>query len=127
MPTLQRFGIVDMGSNAIRMMIAEASGSAIAILESHRLPLRLGRDVFESGQIPEATISAVVDAFRRFRASCDRMSAQTVRAIATSAMREARNREQVIDRVRAAANIDIEVISGTQEAYLLAQAGTDQD
>ncbi|MSR37798.1 MAG: Ppx/GppA family phosphatase [Planctomycetes bacterium] len=122
MPTLPRFGIVDMGSNAIRMMIAEASGSAIAILESHRLPLRLGRDVFESGQIPEATISAVVDAFRRFRASCDRMSVQAVRAIATSAMREARNREQVIDRVRAAANIDIEVISGTQEAYLLAQA-----
>lgn len=122
MPSLPRLGIVDMGSNAIRMMIAEASGNAVAILESHRLSVRLGRDVFESGQIPEATISAVVDAFRRFRATCDRMSVQRVRAVATAAMREARNRDLVIDRVRAATGIEIEVISGTQEAYLLTQA-----
>jgi exopolyphosphatase/guanosine-5'-triphosphate,3'-diphosphate pyrophosphatase len=120
--TLPRLGIVDMGSNAIRMMVAEVAGKSIALLENHRLPLRLGREVFETGQLPEATISAVIDAFRRFRATCDRLGVQHVRAIATSAMREARNREVVIDRVRDATGIEIEVISGTQEAYLLVQA-----
>jgi exopolyphosphatase/guanosine-5'-triphosphate,3'-diphosphate pyrophosphatase len=114
-----RIGIVDMGSNAIRFLVAEAAGGQLAILENHRLPVRLGRDVFHTGQIPEATISAAVDAFRRFRATCERLAVQRIRAIATSAMREARNRDVLVDRVREACNIEIEVISGTQEAYLL--------
>jgi exopolyphosphatase/guanosine-5'-triphosphate,3'-diphosphate pyrophosphatase len=117
-----RIGIVDMGSNAIRMLVAEAAGNGIAVLENHRLPLRLGREVFESGQVSEAAISNVVDAFRRFRATCDRLGVQQVRAIATAAVREARNRELLLDRVRDASGIEVEVISGTQEAYLLAQA-----
>ncbi|MBL8732445.1 MAG: Ppx/GppA family phosphatase [Planctomycetes bacterium] len=114
-----RIGIVDMGSNAIRFMVAETTGGATAVLESHRLPVRLGRDVFDTGQIPEATMADTVDAFRRFRATCDRLAVRHVRAIATSAMRDARNRDLLMDRVRLASGIDIEVISGTQEAYLL--------
>ncbi|MBP8300685.1 MAG: Ppx/GppA family phosphatase [Planctomycetes bacterium] len=114
-----RIGIVDMGSNAVRFLVAEATGGKIAILENHRLPVRLGRDVFHTGQIPEATISATVDAFRRFRATCDRLGVGHVRAMATSAMRDARNRDLLVDRVREACNIEIDVISGTQEAYLL--------
>ncbi len=114
-----RIGIVDMGSNAIRFLVAEATGGKVATLENHRLSVRLGRDVFHTGQIPEATLSATVDAFRRFRATCDRLGVQRVRAIATSAMRDARNRDLLIDRIREACGIEIEVISGTQEAYLL--------
>lgn len=114
-----RIGIVDMGSNAIRFMIAEASGDEHRVVEAHRLPVRLGRAVFETGQIPDAAVADTVDAFRRFRTSCDRHGVQTQRAIATSAMRDARNRELIVDRVRDAAGFDIDVISGTQEAYLL--------
>ncbi len=119
MATPTRLGIVDMGSNAIRFQIAETTGGAIAILESHRLPVRLGRDVFQTGQIPEETISAVVDGFRRFRASCERLQVTHIRAIATSAMRDANNREVLVDRLRETCGVEIEVISGTQEAYLL--------
>ncbi|MBL8724275.1 MAG: Ppx/GppA family phosphatase [Planctomycetes bacterium] len=114
-----RIGIVDMGSNAIRFVVAEATGGQLATLESHRLPVRLGRDVFHTGQIPEATLSATVDAFRRFKATCERLGVGHVRAIATAAMREARNRDLLVDRVRQATGIEIEVISGTQESYLL--------
>ncbi len=114
-----RIGIVDMGSNAIRFLIAEQSGQAHKVVESHRLPVRLGRPVFETGQIPEAAISDTVDAFRRFRASCDRRDVREVRAIATSAMRDARNRDLLADRVREASGFEIDVISGTEEAYLL--------
>lgn len=116
---LARVGIVDMGSNAIRFLVAEAAGTTVSILENHRLPARLGRDVFHTGQIPDPTLADTVDAFRRFRATCDRLSVQHIRAIATSAMRDARNRDLLIDRVREACGIEIEVISGTQEAYLL--------
>ncbi|MBL9078129.1 MAG: Ppx/GppA family phosphatase [Planctomycetes bacterium] len=114
-----RVGIVDMGSNAIRFLVAEATGPTVNVLENHRLPVRLGRDVFHAGQIPDATMADAVDAFRRFRATCDRLAVQRIRAIATSAMRDARNRDLLIDRVREACGIEIEVISGTQEAYLL--------
>jgi len=114
-----RIGIVDMGSNAIRFMIAEASGTEHRIVESHRLAVRLGLPVFQSGKIPDATIADIVDAFRRFRTSCDHQGAQLRRAIATSAMRDARNRDLLVDRVRQASGFEIDVISGTQEAYLL--------
>ncbi|MBM4059824.1 MAG: Ppx/GppA family phosphatase [Planctomycetes bacterium] len=114
-----RVGIVDLGSNAIRFLFAETTGGQLAILENHRIPVRLGLDVFHTGQIPEATMSATVDAFRRFRATCDRLGVRHVRAIATSAVREARNRDLLIDRIRQATDVEVEVISGTQEAYLL--------
>lgn len=114
-----RIGIVDMGSNAIRFLIAEASGTEHRVVESHRLPVRLGHAVFQTGQIPDATIADAVDAFRRFRTSCERLGVQAQRAIATSAMRDARNRELIVDRVREASGFEIDVISGTQEAYLL--------
>ena len=106
-----RTGIVDMGSNAIRFMIAEASGTEHRIVESHRLAVRLGLPVFQKGKIPAATIADIVDAFRRFRTSCDHQGAQLRRAIATSAMRDARNRDLLVDRVRQASGFEIDVIS----------------
>src|SRR5688572_11437815 len=114
-----RIGIVDMGSNAIRFQVAEATAGTIGMLASHRLPVRLGREVFHTGQIPDATLTDIVDAFRRFPATCDRLGVLHIRAIATAAMRDARNRDLLVDRVRDACGIEIEVISGTQEAYLL--------
>ncbi len=117
-----RIGIVDMGSNAVRMLVAEVTPGGIANLENHRLPLRLGHEVFQTGQVPDQAISNVVDAFRRFRATCDRLGVQHIRAIATAALREARNRDLLVDRVREATGIEVEVITGTQEAYLLTQA-----
>lgn len=120
MGTPPRFGIVDMGSNAIRFMIAEATdGEAAKVLDTHRMPVRLGRAVFDTGRIPAATIATAVDAFRRFRALCSRAGVRHMRAVATSAMREANNRHMLSDRVREACGIEIDVISGTQEAYLL--------
>ena len=108
-----------MGSNAIRFMIAEVSGAQHRIVASHRLPIRLGHVVFQTGNVPNALIADTVDAFRRFRSACDHQGVETRRAIATSAMRDARNRDLIVDRVRAASGFAIEVISGTQEAYLL--------
>lgn len=114
-----RIGIVDMGSNAIRFMIAEVEGDVHRVVKSHRLAVRLGRSVFQSGEVSDATISDIVDAFRRFRTSCHRHGVSSHRAIATSAMRDARNRATVVDRVREAADFEIEVVSGEEEARLL--------
>lgn len=108
-----------MGSNAIRFLIAETVGTSHQTLESYRLPVRLGDAVFQTGRIPEAAIKDTVDAFRRFRATCERFGVKRTRAIATSAMRDANNRDVLIHRVQEASGFDIDIISGTQEAYLL--------
>ena len=77
----QRIGIVDMGSNAIRFLVAEATAGTVAVLESHRLAVRLGHDVFHTGQIPEPTLAEVVDARTRCARSRPRRCA--TRATAT--------------------------------------------
>lgn len=114
-----RIGIVDMGSNAVRFLIAETNGREHRTVESHRLAVRLGKDVFQSGLIDESAMAATVNAFRKFRKSCERNGVTRTRAIATAAMRAAKNGHELIERVRDASQFQIDVISGEQEAELL--------
>lgn len=113
---------MDLGSNAIRLVVGERRGSGFAVLESERLPVRLGQDVFGPGVVPDKVVAALVGAFTRFRAMCDDLAVAKVRAIATAAMREAKNRDHVVAEVRRATGFEIEVISGMQEAGLLTRA-----
>lgn len=118
-----RYGVVDVGSNAIRMQVIEVreGGASHDVLATHREPVRLGQDVFLTGSIPEASIARAVEAFRTFRGVCDRSQVRGVKAVATSALREAANREPILRRIEQASGVQIEVISGTEEAYLLAR------
>jgi exopolyphosphatase/guanosine-5'-triphosphate,3'-diphosphate pyrophosphatase len=115
-----RYGVVDMGSNAIRTQIVEvADVGHFTVLESARHPVRLGQEVFMSGTIPEPAIAAAVDVLSRFREHCERLRVDHIRAIATAATREAANRDLIVERIRHASGIELEVISGSEEAYLL--------
>ena len=119
MEELARIGIVDMGSNAIRFLIAAGCSDEHRVLEKDRQPVRLGDAVFRTGDVPDSTIKDVVAAFEHFRDRCDQLGVERRRAVATSAMRNARNRAQVLDRVLEASGFAIEVISGAEEARLL--------
>jgi exopolyphosphatase/guanosine-5'-triphosphate,3'-diphosphate pyrophosphatase len=113
-----------MGSNAIRTLIVEITeaGRSPTVLASHRESVRLGQDVFLTGSIPEPAVIAAVEVFRRFREECDRLGVEHIRAIATSATREAENRDLIVERIHQASGIRVEVISGSEEAYLLSVA-----
>ncbi len=119
-----RFGVADVGSNALRLLVIEVreTGAGPVALEATREPVRLGQDVFLTGSIPETSIAAGVEAMRRFRLSCDRFGVRAIRAVATAAVREATNRDAVVERIEQASGIRLEVISGTEEAYLLTRA-----
>lgn len=117
---MQNIAAIDVGSNAIRMMVARAATeSTLETLESTRIPVRLGQDTFTIGQIGEPTMQAALDAFIRFRKVADQFQVGQLRAVATSAMREARNSDILIDRIAREANIQLEVISGEEEARLI--------
>lgn len=116
-----RYGVVDIGSNAIRMQVVEVREGAAkpVVLDTRREPVRLGQDVFLTGSIPEASLARAVEALRSFRVGCNRWQVRGIRAVATSAVREATNRDEIVRRVKDRAGISMEVISGTEEAYLL--------
>jgi exopolyphosphatase/guanosine-5'-triphosphate,3'-diphosphate pyrophosphatase len=114
---------IDAGSNAIRLMIARAtSPTHIQELETERAAVRLGHNAFTRGQLDNGTIRRAAKAFTHFRAEMDRYCVSTYRAVATSAAREARNRRALIERIRLKSGIELEVITGAEEARLVRNA-----
>jgi exopolyphosphatase/guanosine-5'-triphosphate,3'-diphosphate pyrophosphatase len=118
-----RGAVVDLGSNALRLQIVEASDDGEpVVLVRIREPVRLGGDAFGAGEIGEHALAAAERALRGFRELCEQYGVQRVRAVATAALREARNRDAAVARLSASSPAPIEVISGTEEAWLLLRA-----
>ncbi len=123
---MQKIAAIDIGSNAIRMIVGRITDSRqVETVENIRLPVRLGQDVFNLGKLQETTIQLAIEAFQHFRRVADDFEVTKIRAIATSAMREAANGYILIDRIAQAAKISIEVISGDEEARLIHRAVSD--
>ena len=130
-----KFGAIDIGSNAVRLLIArveegEEGQKSLDKLSFYRVPVRLGADVFSDGAISEEKIKHLVKTMKAFWYLMDVHRVEWFHAYATSAMREASNVKSVIKKVKKAANIDIEPISGDREAELIfgnfAQATMDE-
>jgi exopolyphosphatase / guanosine-5'-triphosphate,3'-diphosphate pyrophosphatase len=115
---------IDIGSNAARLLITEvtetANGDALfSKLNLIRVPLRLGFDVFEYGEISKPKIGMVLQTMKAYRHLLNAYGVQHVMACATSAMRDARNAADIIRKVKLETGIEIEVISGDREAGLV--------
>lgn len=115
-----RIGVVDMGSNAIRIVVAEfiAPYTWTALL-SERIPLRLADRAGVAGNLPEDAIEAAVAVMERFRDVLEEHEVRDYRAVATSAVRESRNRRDLVRRVRERTGLELEPISGAEEARLV--------
>ena len=117
---MQTIASIDVGSNAIRLAVGKVNERGkVDVVESVRLPVRLGQDAFDSGRLSEETITRAVDAFGQFQRIIRDTGVARVRAVATSAMREALNRDVLIDRIAQRTGIDVEVIGGEEEARLI--------
>src|SRR5215208_3836843 len=115
-----RISAIDVGSNAMRMVVGEVDESwRVSVVENIRLPVRLGQDVFSKGYLEEKTLQQTEEAFLHFRHVADGFNVQRLRAVATSAAREAANRDLLVDRIFRASGIEIEIISGEDEARLI--------
>jgi exopolyphosphatase/guanosine-5'-triphosphate,3'-diphosphate pyrophosphatase len=114
---------IDVGSNAMRMVIGEVDETGqVHTVENLRLPVRLGQDVFSKGYLEEKTIQQTEEAFLRFKHMAESFNIQHLRAVATSAAREAANSDLLLDRVYRTSGIEIEIISGEEEARLIHSA-----
>lgn len=114
---------IDIGSNAIRLAVAFIDRrQAPLLVEEIREPIRLGDEVFKRHVISEDALRRAEAAFSRFRTILGRHSVDRVRTVATSALREAHNRGDFLARIKQASGIDVEVISGEEEARLIFEA-----
>ena len=110
---------VDIGTNSVHLVVARVTGaSTFEILAREKVMARLGSGGGDMKRLGARAVDRGIDALARFRQVADIHSAR-VRAVATSAVREAENRHVFLDRARADAGIDVEVVSGFEEARLI--------
>lgn len=118
------FASIDIGSNAVRLLFANVFEGQERIRTDKasliRIPIRLGLDVFESGRVSDQRVSKLVDTMRAFRLLLDVYDPIDYVACATSAMREASNRQVIIEEIKREARLDIQVIDGMEEARIIA-------
>ena len=112
--------MVDTGSNAIRFVAARCTGPGrFTELDYERVPIRLGHQVFLRGRLAPEAVDAAVLTFVAFRERLNALGIEHVRAVATSAVREARNGELLRERIHRESGIELEVITGSEEARLV--------
>jgi exopolyphosphatase / guanosine-5'-triphosphate,3'-diphosphate pyrophosphatase len=115
-----RYAAIDIGSNSIRMEAAEVlPGQTPRILVSDREVTRLGESVFRNGAVSEEAIYATCVVLARMAELYRKAEVIGVRAVATSAIRDARNQKVFIERASLAAGTPVEIISGREEARLI--------
>lgn len=113
---------IDLGSNALRAIIARPINGHIEVLREVRVPLRLGEDVFSLGAITPRKMDETEEAFIRLLHLFSDYDVEDVKAIATSAMRDARNSNVLIEQIEKSTGISIGPIPGTEEARLIYHA-----
>ena len=125
MLNIEKYGAVDIGSNAIRLLVVtviERKGKETIFKKTSlvRAPIRLGADVFIEGKISENNVSRIVDAMMAFRLLMKIHNIKRFRACATSAMREASNGNEIAARIENETGLKINIIDGNDEAAIIA-------
>ena len=108
---------IDIGSNTTRVLVADADGRGLREVVQQRVFTRLGRGLRAGGSIPRAKVEELARVVAAQRALAERVGARALRAVATAAVREAANRDEVVAAVRAE-GVDLAVLDGDEEARL---------
>ncbi|MES2455975.1 MAG: exopolyphosphatase [Bacteroidota bacterium] len=118
-----RYAAIDIGSNAVRLLIADISSSEDGFIFKKntliRVPLRLGDDAFLEQRISERKITDLVKTMSAFKNLMDVYHVSKYLACATSAMRESSNGPEIIELVKTETDLDLEIIAGQREANII--------
>ncbi|MCF4101442.1 ethanolamine ammonia-lyase reactivating factor EutA [Gillisia sp. M10.2A] len=121
----RKFAAIDIGSNAVRLLIStitEQEGREPIFKKTSlvRVPIRLGADVFMAKKISEENIQRMIDTMQAFNLLMKSHKIEKYKACATSAMREALNGEEVADLIAEKTGVKIDIIDGSHEAAIIA-------
>ena len=121
---IKKYGAIDIGSNAIRLLVSNVivkNGKEPQFKKSSlvRVPIRLGADAFVSGNISDKNTQRMIDAMEAFKLLMKVHNVERYKACATSAMREAENGDEVVDKIFKKTGIKIDIIGGKEEAAII--------
>ncbi len=125
MLSIKKYAAIDIGSNAVRLLISniiEEKGQPVQFKKNSlvRVPIRLGADVFLKNKISKENIDRILDTMLAFRLLMKSHKVVKYKACATSAMRESSNGKKVVDLVLKKSGISIDIINGEEEAAIIA-------
>jgi exopolyphosphatase/guanosine-5'-triphosphate,3'-diphosphate pyrophosphatase len=116
-----RVAVIDLGTNSVRFDVNQIGpGNRVRQLHREKLMVRLGQNVFLDGKLDPAAIRRTLQAFTSFRQTAMDLQATKIVAFGTSALREAGDSDKLLNLIRAKTGIDVRVISGAEEARLIA-------
>ena len=122
---MKKLAAIDIGSNAVRLLIAntyiENNNPTYKKISLIRLPIRLGNDVFTKGKISQKKIEILIEAAKTFRSIMKIHKVSKYKAVATSAMRGAKNAKKILDKIYKETKLKVQVISGDLEAAYILQ------
>lgn len=115
---MTRVAAIDCGTNSIRLLVADVADGRLTDLAREMRVVRLGQGVDRTGQFADEALERTFTALDDYAQQCRELGAERVRFVATSATRDARNRDVFLDGVRERIGVSPEVISGQEEASL---------
>ncbi len=117
------YAAIDIGTNAGRLMIGKViidnGNETVQQIQLVRAPLRLGEDVFDSGKISNEKLKKFIYTLKSFKLLARAYGINEIAGVATSAMREASNRESILKKIYEKTKLNIEIIDGDREAELI--------
>jgi len=118
-----RLAAIDVGSNSVHMVIADVTAEGrIEVVDRVKEMVRLGRRTFTTGVLPQPAMELAVRAVKTFARLARARRVEQIRAVATSAVREARNGAAFVRRLRRESGLPVKVIPGAEEARLIFRA-----
>jgi exopolyphosphatase/guanosine-5'-triphosphate,3'-diphosphate pyrophosphatase len=115
--TAARLAALDVGTNSTRLLVADVDGGRVVAEHVREMIItRLGKGVDRTGRFDPAALRRTLDVLAGYEATCRRLGVSRRRVVATSATRDAANRQEFLDGVRALLGVDAEVLSGEEEA-----------
>lgn len=122
-----RLAAVDVGTNSTRLLVADVQDDRITAEQAREMVItRLGKGVDRTRRLDAAALERTLEVLARYAATCTRLGVEATRVVATSATRDAANREQFLDGVRRLFGVEAEVLSGDEEGAT-AYTGATQD
>lgn len=116
-PPLARRAVIDVGTNSVKLLVAEVAGRTVQPVYEQSLQTRLGRGFYAAHVLQASAIASTAEAVAGFVTQARERRSASIRVLATSAARDASNADQLVAAVERAAGVRLEIVSGEQEAH----------
>lgn len=113
---MRRIGIIDMGTNTFHLLVTEIENNDFKILLEERVPVKIGVGGINQGIITEPAVNRAIVALQNFKRKLDDANVEIIFAFGTSALRNAKNSDEIISRIKETTAIETRIISGDEEA-----------